>query len=381
MNNQSDINDLFEKYLSGNYSESDLETLLTYFDLPEEETSSLTQMIEKELDRSLLDEEYKRVQEFADEIGEKLFKKIDRPILPLYSPLKIAVALLLFVMAGSAVYLFNSKWQTDRNRLESRYGDDVLPGGNRAIITLDDGESVVLDESKSGIVVSDQIVYSDGTPLTQNKSHYATLTTPKGGQYQIQLPDGTNVWLNAASSLKYPTMFIGDIREVQLSGEAYFEIKHDSEKPFIVLSQGQKVRVTGTEFNISNYAGQSGEITTLISGSVEIENNSTLEKKILKPGQQSIVETEKTSIGQVDNPGEFIAWKDGYIILTEASLKEIIPHLERWYDVIFEVKSWPSVTAYVALNRDTKLSEVLDALEMNFNVNFKIEGRRVIATM
>lgn len=381
MNHQTNIDDLFEKYLAGNYSESDLETLLTYFELSAEEMDDLTRLIERELDSPVVEGEYKRAQELADKIGKKLLKKIDRPIRRLYFPLKVAATVLLFLMTGYAVYLFSYKWQTDSNRLESRYGDDILPGGNRATIILDDGESVVLDEDKSGIVVSDQIAYSDGTPLIENKSQYATLTTPNGGQYQIQLPDGTDVWLNAASSLKYPTIFTGDIREVQLSGEAYFEIKHNSEKPFVVLSKGQKVTVTGTEFNISNYTEQSGEVTTLISGSVEIENNSNSEKKVLKPGQQSIVATGRTSIDQIDNPSEYVAWKDGYIILTGASLKEIVPHLERWYDVIFEVKSWPSVAAYVALSRDAKLSEVLDALEMNFNVNFKIEGRRVITTM
>jgi len=379
MDQQATIQALFKKYLAGKHTEKELETLLAYFQLPEE-SEVLTDLMLQELDRDVDEVQHQAVQHLADTIGVRLLQKIEQPraIKPLATFRRIAAAVLLLLLTGGAIYYYVGRQETAETAQFSKYGDDVLPGGNRATITLDDGTSIALSEDKEGVVVSDELAYNDGTSIETSPTSFATLHTPNGGQYRLTLPDGTEVWLNAASSLRYPTAFQGDTREVELTGEAYFEVKHQGDKPFVVSSAGQKVKVLGTEFNINRYAEQAVGITTLIHGRVEVENTHTRQVHRLDPGQQSLVSAEKTSVRTVTDAEDYVAWKNGYITMTGATLQDVVPQLERWYDVRFEIKAKPSTKAYIALNRETKLSEVLDALALNYQVNFKIAGRRVL---
>ncbi len=379
MDHQANILTLFQKYLAGQYTEEELETLLVYFQLPNE-SELLTDLILQELDRDTDIAQQNAVQGLADTIGTRLLQKIERPapIRPLWLFLRIAVAVLLMASAGGMFYYYVVRQETTESLRMSKYGDDALPGGNRATITLDDGTRIALSEDKEGIVVSDGLAYDDGTSIESKPTSYATLSTPNGGQYRLTLPDGTEVWLNAASSLRYPTVFQGDTREVELTGEAYFEVKQQTDKPFVVSSVGQKVKVLGTGFNINTYAGQATGITTLIHGRVEVESTHTRQIHRLDPGQQSIVSAQEMAVRTVNDATDYVAWKNGYIIMTAATLQDVVPQLERWYDVDFEIKGKPLTKAYVALNREAKLSEVLDALALNYQVNFKIVGRRVL---
>ncbi|GAA4778147.1 hypothetical protein GCM10023231_00780 [Olivibacter ginsenosidimutans] len=379
MDQQANIQALFQKYLAGEYTEEELEALLAYFQLPAA-SELLTDLILQHLDQDVDVVQHPEVQQLADTIGTRLLQKIERPIatkrLRIFR--RIAAAVLLLLLTGGAIYYYVARQETTGTVQLSKYGNDVLPGGNRATITLDDGTSIALSEDKEGVVVSDGLAYNDGTSIETNPSSFATLHTPNGGQYRLTLPDSTEVWLNAASSLRYPTVFQGDTREVELTGEAYFEVKHQGDKPFVVSSAGQKVKVLGTEFNINHYAGQAVGITTLIHGRVEVENTYTRQTQRLDPGQQSLVSAAKTSIRTVTDVEDVVAWKNGYIIMTGATLQEVVPQLERWYDVRFEIRAKPLIKAYIALNREANLSEVLDALASNYQVNFKIEGRRVL---
>lgn len=301
-----------------------------------------------------------------------------------------AVAALLLIISISGYFLYQQQ-PKDGFPLAS-FESDVLPGSNRATLTLADGSKIDLSDQQEGIVIGhDDIQYIDGSSILSNKSadgiksdesdigdEKLVLSTPRGGQYQVTLPDGTKVWLNAASTLTYPVQFTGRERRVELEGEAYFEVSSQRNKPFIVLSEGQKVTVFGTSFNVNKYRGQNVGATTLLSGSVEVMNTYTMETHDLIPGQQSLVSLQKINVNDVVDAEDYLAWKNGFIIMNEATLKDVIPQLERWYDVSFEMKRNPLIRAYIALDRRVNLSEVLDALALNYQVHFEIEGRRVL---
>ncbi|MBE8719815.1 FecR family protein [Sphingobacterium pedocola] len=382
MENQSEIHVLFQKYLSGDYSEKELDTLLVYFQLQVDSTE-LTLRIQQELDRHIDEAKQPEIEALADAIGARLLQQVNpsRPIRRFPYTRTVAAAVLAITLLGLGTFFFLKKTEKQVVELVSKYGGDVLPGEQRATITLADGTRIALKEDKEGIQVADNRAnYADGTGITLQPSSYATLATPNGGSYKITLPDGTVAWLNAASSLRYPTSFTGSRREVDLTGEAYFEVESDPVKPFVVRSEGQEVSVLGTEFNVNTYGGKSLEVTTLIQGRVSVKNTMSQQTQDLTPGQQAVVTGGKTSVQHIDDAVDYAAWKDGYIIRDAASLQDIIPQLERWYDVTFDVKSQPAEKAYMALNREARLSEVLEALALNYNVTFKIEGRRVMVT-
>ena len=378
MAHPANIQALFQKYLAGLHTEAELETLLAYFEL-QEESALATVLILEALDADVDASQQQVAHHLADDIGERMHQKVDRPMAKRRIRVfgRVAAAALLLFLAGGVWYYYGIRHEATEAAQLSKYGDEVLPGGNRATVTLDDGTHIALREDKAGIVVSDQLTYNDGTAIATNPSTFATMRTPNGGQYQLTLPDGTEVWLNAASTLRYPTAFQGNTREVELTGEAYFEVAHQAGKPFIVSSAGQNVKVLGTAFNINQYAGQTIGVTTLIHGRVEIENTHTHQTHRLDPGQQSQVSAQATSIRTVADVEDYVAWKNGYIIMTDATLQDVLPQLARWYDVHFDNHVKPLAKAYIALNREAKLSEVLDALALNYQVNFEITGRRV----
>ncbi len=380
MNYQEQLQVLFRKYLEGDYSPDDLEALLAYFQL-EEADATLTARIVEELQSDIGPAEMPEVKALAEGIGTRIFERIPTPrkrIIGMFG--RVAAAVLLIGAIGAGIlYYHHDRNLPQEQELTSKYGDDVLPGGMRATLVTEDGREVSLDQAQAGIIVSRDLKYNDGTPLQISPTRYATLKTPRGGQYRVQLADGTLVWLNAASSLRYPLTFDGEQRDVELTGEAFFEVSHQEGKPFIVHTHGQQVKVLGTKFNISDYAVAAPSVTTLLEGKVEIENNVSLQKQQLAPGQQAVVSKQSMQIKSVSDVSDFAAWKDGYFIRTGATLSEIIPELERWYDVTFEIGAQPSVRAYIALSRDAKLSTILDALTLNYGVRFKIEGRRVVA--
>ncbi len=306
--------------------------------------------------------------------------------------------------------------------------EEILPGGNRATLTLADGRVINLDEAQTGIVVgTEAITYQDGSslnvmPSAAERSRWGqeqgaegsikpsqpnsgdgftmlSLTTPTGGTYQITLPDGSKVWLNAASTIKYPGRFDGDARNVEISGEAYFSVVSDSSRPFKVTSNGQTVEVLGTEFNVSAYPDENETKTTLVQGKVRVvglvaaqtpkgspqvnvapkEANHAPDKSsvTISPGQQAITRGTSITVSEVD-VFDYTAWRDGMIVLSGARLQDVIRQLERWYDVTVELPdSGASHTAYVMINRNEKLSSVLKALEETYRVKLKLEGRRV----
>src|SRR5690606_2812567 len=265
---------------------------------------------------------------------------------------------------------------------------DIGPGGNRATLTLADGSTVDLSEAQSGIIVGEGINYTDGSAvLGEHVNEEAAepmggmlarpavhvLTTPKGGTYQITLSDGTNVWLNSASTLKYPARFEENERVVELEGEAYFEVtaqtagmRSSNRVPFRVISKGQTVEVLGTQFNISAYADEPAIKTTLVEGRVKVEaGESPFKGLLLEPGEQAILTGTVMQKQQVDVE-QFIAWKDGLFSFRETELHAVMSQLSRWYDVTIAYQdNVPTTHYYGAISRNESLAGVLDLLQQS----------------
>ncbi|HMR19326.1 MAG TPA: FecR domain-containing protein [Sphingobacterium sp.] len=377
MDYQASIKDIFRRYLAGTYTDKDLQAILAYFQL-EEESQLLTDLILQELDREVGAVQETAAQELADSIGIRMFQKIDRPISvrPLLIFRKIAVAVLLLLLSGGIVYYYISQQKVTDTVLFSKYGEDVLPGGNRATITLDDGTNIVLSEEKNGVVISDGLAYDDGTSIEAKPTSYAILKTPNGGQYHLTLHDGTKVWLNAGSSLRYPTSFDGDTREVELTGEAYFDVEHQVDKPFVVLSEGQQVKVLGTEFAVRSYKQETVQ-TTLVRGRVAVDVVDEKDDIMLLPGQQLAVYERKSTVRKV-NTSSYTGWKDGMFIFHDLSLTEVLSQLEKWYDIEVQNSNIPQMAIYGEIHRSTRLSEVLELLEAATGKKFEIKERRLL---
>ena len=302
---------------------------------------------------------------------------------------RIAVAASTILILGFGAYFIG------RHSRPIRQGNYTMvkPGGERAILTLSDGSKVVLDSSKKGFVASQSgtsiSVSSKGQlDYTADKSAsrrggietYNIFTTPVGGTYQVQLPDGSHVWLNASSSLKYPVSFNGAAeRKVELSGEAYFEVAHNAKKPFKVISKGQTVQVLGTHFNIMTYADERISKTTLLEGSVKISGQHA--SQMLVPGQQAQLDQNSLKVVNNIDLEDVVAWKDGYFKFNE-NLEGIMNKIARWYnaEIIYEYKPDQKTTFSGELPRNRDIADLLKIIEFNGDVHFKLEGRRIIVT-
>jgi transmembrane sensor len=303
-----------------------------------------------------------------------------------------AAAAVLFIFISSAIYFLVSTDKQDNstiatNSKSSDQKNDRLPGGDRAMLTLADGSQIMLDSAANGVLAqqgnTNIVKQQDGQLLYKNEGAavgeiaYNTLTTPPGGQYKLTLPDGSNVWLNAASSIKYPTAFTGNTRQVETTGEVYFEIAKDASKPFRVKENEMEVEVLGTHFNINGYTDEALLRTTLLEGSVKITTPKG--NDILKPGQQAQV--QKTGVVKIINNAdleETMAWKDGNFYFENSDIYTVMRQLARWYDVDVTYKGTVSKHFLGTISRNVNLSQVLSMLQQTGEVKFKIEGRKVV---
>lgn len=291
-------------------------------------------------------------------------------------------AAVLFIVAGSIYYSQQKKEISPE--IVKQLTNDVLPGGDRAVLTLPSGKKIILDSTQGQIIASGDLkVLNENGKLDYEGSttiaEMHTLSTPKGGQYKITLPDGTEVWLNAASSIEYPTAFTSTTRTVTITGEAYFEVAKDPSKPFeVVVDDRQKITVTGTHFNVNAYPDESSLNTTLLEGAVNVQTLSNSQVTTLRPGQQSklVNRTIKTTNVNADVIEQVMAWKNGTFNFDGMKLKDAMRQLERWYDieVKYEGDKIPDIEFYGTLSRDKTLAGVLAALK-DAEVHFKIEGK------
>ncbi|HEY8954639.1 FecR family protein [Chitinophaga sp.] len=294
-----------------------------------------------------------------------------------------AVFILLIVVAG--LFFSRTKPHTIASVAE-RYRDDVQPGHSAAVLTLSGGKTVLLDNSTtktighqgSTVILSDsgQLVYQAGAGKAP-EIFYNTLTTQKGNQYHLTLPDGTKVWLNAASSITYPTAFTGKERRVAISGEVYFEVMKNQQKPFIVQQGDMRVEVLGTSFNVNGYGDGEALRTTLVEGKVKVEKGSA--GSILEPGQQAVISNGGGAIFIDHNPDidAVLAWKNGSFAFKDAGIEAIMQQVQRWYnvDVVYQTRIKKHFIADIP--RNAPLSQLLQLLEATDQVHFRIEGRKV----
>lgn len=305
-----------------------------------------------------------------------------------------AAAAAVFIVVGTLIYLYGSGVINQKSM--KPYASDALPGSNKAILVLASGRKISLTDVNNGDVAKEaglsitktsdgQLVYTiaDAAPdkdAENLNSTFNTIETPKGGMWQVKLPDGSTVWLNAVSSLTYPLSFSkGQKRMVELKGEAYFEVAKDKLHPFVVKTAKQEVEVLGTHFNINAYADEAVVKTTLLEGSVKVnayqDNNAT---EILKPGEQSVLTAKGLDVKQVD-ADEMIAWKNGYFMFNNEKQESIMRKIARWYNVQVEYAdaSAKEVTYYGSISRFENVSKVLRKFEQTGEVRFEINKNKI----
>ena len=382
---QGRLRALLQRYANNDCSREQMEELFEYIRQAKQD-EQLNEALSAEWEAVMPDETLEGYD------WNKMFEQIIKPaavadIVPLQRArsLKRAwfryAAAFLLIAATAGYFFYNPPKHHDSPIARVK---DISPGGNKAVLTLADGSSIVLDSAKNGMIARQggaKILKLAAGKLSYEgirgaSGSFNTITTPRGGQYQVTLSDGTRVWLNAASSLRYPASFGGKLRKVQVSGEAYFEVARDKEHPFLVDLNGKcEVEVLGTHFNVNNYANEESVRTTLVEGSVKITRGN--EAKMLKPGQQAVVKESIAINRSVDLAG-VIAWKNGFLNLQNKSLDEVMKQLERWYDidVRYEGKV-PEIRFTGDMDRGVNLSEVLKFLSES-GVKLRLEGRTVV---
>ena len=293
-----------------------------------------------------------------------------------------AVASMILILGSAASMFLTDVWTSPNSRkLVGGRTPDVLPGGNMAVLTLGDGQTITLDSTAKGVIATQgdvTAVNQDGQLSYSGEGRnssmlYNTITVPRGGQYRLQLLDGTRVWLNSASSLTFPTAFTGRERRVELTGEGYFEVSHRPATPFLVKAGKAEVMDIGTAFNLNAYVEEASLKTTLVEGSVKV--NGTL----LRTGQQAQLGPDGVIrvVAHAD-VGEATAWKDGYFDFEQADLPTIMRQLGRWYDLDIQYQGGvPEGDFRARMPRNTNAPDLLRILEAN-GVHCFIDGKRLI---
>ncbi|OQP47881.1 FecR family protein [Niastella populi] len=303
-----------------------------------------------------------------------------------------AAALLIMAVA---VYLLT---EINRNVNENKPSEviakqnDIAPGKYKARLTLADGSTIILDSINTDSLTrqgtaklaneNGRLVYKAGKFEGGSIAVWNTLTTVKAETYQLLLSDGSKVWLNSGSSIRYPVHFVGNERKVEITGEAYFEVTHNSRQPFIVKANSMEVQVLGTTFNINAYPDEGAIKTTLVAGKVKVLNRaaSTEQSAVLAPGQQAQLQSEKISVARQVNIDQAVAWRYGRFQFDRDDIKTVMRQIARWYDV--EVSYEGEITNkefWGKVSRDLNASEMLKVLEV-YGVHFKIDGKRIIVT-
>lgn len=330
------------------------------------------------MDKVQSEQSYKALQERkAFDIPAKRFH---------LSPVWIAAASVILIVGIFFIYRFSGKGDNNGNRIAISDSTQLKPGGNRATLTLADGSVIDLATAKNGQIDfgkgshvnkpgDGELVYDTNSLVAEAPSIH-TLSTPVGGQFQVTLPDGTKVWLNAATQLKYPSRFSYNERKVEVVGEAYFEVAKNHKQPFRVLLQdGSTVTVLGTHFNVMSYANEAQKEITLLEGKVAVSKNNNVEN--LEPGTQAIIKADAIIKRTGIDTEEITAWKDGLFVFHDASIETIMKQIGRWYDakVVYqgEIKQLFNAT----IQRKEPLSKLLHLLELNGYVKFKIENKTI----
>jgi ferric-dicitrate binding protein FerR (iron transport regulator) len=329
---------------------------------------------------------------FSSEASTKILQHIlgeerNKIAIPLYRKTWIRILVAACLLAGVVgILLYNQNNGTTNKNNVAQTTTTIVPGGNKAVLTLADGSTIILDSAANGNLAEQggvKVIKLDNGLLSYKSEHegpaemlYNSIVTPAGGQFQLTLSDGTKVWLNASSSLRFPAAFTGNDRQVSITGEAYFEVAKNTSKPFRVnIDNRGTVEVLGTSFNINSYSDEPSVNTTLMEGSVKITSLSGGDIT-LKPGQQARLKESITILNDVDTD-EIVAWKTGWFQFNRADLPTIMRQVSRWYDVevLYEGKiSKKSFSGIVS--RENDISDILKIME-NAGIGFRIEGKKI----
>ena len=394
---ESRLEYLFKCYINNKYSGPEEEELMVLLSNPENE-----EQVQILMDRfmentrheiqmsdqaavSILNNILKRGKRFV------IQKKNSKTVYTFWLGLAASVLIILggaYFISDKKEYAIAKEDSSSSVGLTTEKSAKILPGGHHAVLTTSDGKAIILDSMPNGLLTQQGntdvkklgglLEYkAPASFIRDTVISYNTVSTPRGGQYQIVLSDGSKVWLNAASSIRFPTAFSGSLREVELTGEAYFEVAKNKEKPFQVKVRDMKIAVLGTHFNVKAYEDEAETKTSLLEGSVKIIQGK--EAGLLKPGQQAVInfKDDKVKIATADMV-EVIAWKNGLFRFEGANIETIMREIGRWYDVeIVYAGKVPMRRFEGKINRNAGLSEVLRILELS-NVKFSIAGKKII---
>lgn len=369
---QNELEYLLDKYESKQLSEEEWALLLTTV----AENPHIETLIQNRLSQQM-DSSTVPVSENKMDEALSLVLSVDKPALKPVKRIRnyrlywAAASVAVLLIAGTVFYL-NRSPELVVSSTEASAPADVLPGSDKAILTLSDGRRVELDVNNAASATindGDVIIANNNGGLSYKNAGVAainTMSTPKGGQYHLELADGSKVWLNAASSITYPTAFTGKTREVTVTGEAYFEIAKNKSKPFIVKTALKNITVLGTSFNINCYPDENWK-TSLLEGAVSIGG------KILQPGQAYVNDKVQATDIQKD-----IAWKNGLFNFEGADFQTVMRQLARWYDIDVEYEGEvPSRYFEGKMDRGLTLTQALKILKET-GIGFRIEGRKLI---
>ncbi|SEV96583.1 FecR family protein [Chitinophaga sp. YR573] len=373
----SRIQDLLDRYVNKSCTREELEELFSY--IGDERNREVLQYFMEELyqaDHTAPDLDF-------NEIYAQILAPAPAARAGIFSLRRMAAAAIVLLLAGSAYFFLQRK--APEKGIVAVQETDIAPGVNKAVLTLSDGSTVTLDSAGNQVISqghttirkqNGQLLYAaqgDGAGV-----HYNKLTTPRGGQFKLVLPDGTKVWLNSASTLRYPTTFTGEQRIVELEGQGYFEVAKNALQPFRVMVGNMEVQVLGTDFDVMAYPDETTVNTTLLAGSVRVKEGSALQ--LLQPGQQAVLDNQRHGITvRTADLKKVTAWKNGLFVFNNMALPAILREVARWYDVDIVYAAKPSEELYGGgIGRNLNLSGVLDLLEGNGYNHFRIEGRKVI---
>jgi transmembrane sensor len=370
--NSSRLQQMISRYLAGKSTKEEVEFLDAYDHLFNTNVSATDTLTEEE--------------------SANLERKLERNILAIIEPDKkvvrmwpriAAAASVCIILAAGSYFLLNKRHTTEPVVAK------IQPGSNKAILTLANGSQIILSADRNGQIAAQKganVVKSVNGPIayiqSENKpagTDINTVATPNGGQYEVILPDGTKVWLNAASSLSFPVSFAdAQNRMVQLKGEAYFEVAKDQQHPFIVKTADQQVQVLGTHFNISAYSDEPGTLTTLLEGAVRVTSEDAA--ATLVPNQQSSLKEGRLGVKEVIAE-DAIAWKEGYFRFNNEPLEEVLRKIGRWYNVtvVYKDEEIKHKTVYGTMSRFSNITDVVKLLELTKAARFEINENKIFA--
>jgi hypothetical protein len=324
----------------------------------------------------------------AQVVFNRIMEAGQLPVRPYISRrLRYAVAAAAIVFFAVVTYKFRKTNHPSYKLADTEKIDqDIIPGSNKAMLTMADGSIIILDGTGTRTIQQGTVdIQQDKGQLqyaqqqTEINISYNTLTTPRGGQFRLILPDGSGIWLNAASSVTYPTTFTGNKRCVTVTGEVYLEIAHNANMPFEVSVNGMQITVLGTHFNINAYGDEPSVNTTLLQGAVKVTSNN--ESHLLQPAQQLQRWPDGTlSIIKNIDTAAVVAWKNGMFSFNDADIPSIMRQVNRWYDAEIVYKDTVSHHFMGSIPRAVPVSKLLKILELTGQLHFKIEGRKIIVT-